>query len=351
MKRKILLGLTGSVASILHKKLIEEFSKIGEISVLLTDKAKHFISDIPEGIKVYCDQNEWKEGVWIKNEEILHIKLRDEYSVLVIAPCSANTLAKISNGLCDNLLTSVARAWDFNKPFIIAPAMNTEMWNHPLTNTQIKTFSSFSTNNLIVPPQKKMLACKTEGMGAMAEICNIASVMKKPLQWFFPIKNCKGIPVGEHPGAFAAQRKHEKHTGLDLYTKDGEPVYAVEDGNIVCTEPFTGPLAGCGWWYDTDCLLVAGSTGVVCYGEITVNSDLKVGDKIKRGQVIGKVKRVLLEGKERPDIIGHSTSMLHMELYPHGTKNPPKGFSDSLHDVSPFLFESEGCPQERFYRQ
>lgn len=67
----------------------------------------------------------------------MHIELRKWADCLLIAPLSANTMAKISNGLCDNLLTNVARAWDYNKPMILAPAMNTMMYENPITKKQI----------------------------------------------------------------------------------------------------------------------------------------------------------------------------------------------------------------------
>jgi len=64
---------------------------------------------------------------------VLHIDLAKWADIFVIAPCSANTLAKLAYGICDNLLTSVARAWDADRPLVIAPAMNTHMWTHPHT--------------------------------------------------------------------------------------------------------------------------------------------------------------------------------------------------------------------------
>ena len=65
---------------------------------------------------------------------MLHIELRKLASILIIAPLSANTMGKIANGLCDNLLTCIARCWDLKRnPFIVAPAMNTMMYEHPIT--------------------------------------------------------------------------------------------------------------------------------------------------------------------------------------------------------------------------
>ena len=72
------------------------------------------------------------------------------------------------------------------------------------------------------------------------------------------------------------------------------------------------------------------------------------GERVEKGQKLGEVKRVLKEGKERPDIMGHSTGMLHMELYPHGQLKASSGFESFLQDPTPFLLESENCPTKRF---
>ena len=98
--------------------------------------------------------------------------------------------------------------------------------------------------------------------------------------------------------------------------------------------------------YYTDCLLVEGATGVVLYGEISIPHQIQPGHRVMKGQYIGNVKRVLRDGKERPDIMGHSTSMLHMELYPHGFYKASKGFENHLDDVTPHLLEAEGCPSK-----
>lgn len=379
MNRRILLGLTGSVASILYAKLIERLSVIGIVDVIVTYRTIHFIKDFNDfeslvesrGGKVYLDEDEWRwkrlhndmdhpkdawypTRHWEANDPILHIELRNKASALVIAPCSLNTLAKISNGICDNLLTTIARAWDFTRPFIIAPAGNTNMWNHPITKKQIREFEGFSKNNVTILPQMKKLACGTEGIGAMGDISSIVDTLTQKLKWKFPlIKNeCSGIPINGHPGSFLCKRKHHVHTGVDLYTDDEAYVYSVEEGTVVGIEHFTGPQDNQPWWNDTECVLIEGASGVVCYGEITPDSNIKVGDNVWTNERIGKVKRVLKEGKERPDIMGHSTSMLHLELYPHGKYKAFEEFGDNpddfniLQDPTPYLLDSLDRPEK-----
>lgn len=137
--------------------------------------------------------------------------------------------------------------------------------------------------------------------------------------WTFPIHSWQGeIPEFSHPGAFGCIRKHDIHTGVDLYVPGPEPFYAVEAGRVVATESFTGPEADSPWWLSTKSILVKGASGVVCYGEVA--PIVKVGDDIRLSQHLGSVAPVLKEAKTRKDIPGHSNFMLHLELYKPGTK-------------------------------
>jgi hypothetical protein len=152
--------------------------------------------------------------------------------------------------------------------------------------------------------------------------------------WLQPLRSYF-VPIPPHPGAFGVQRKHDMHTGVDLYTKDGTSVYAVEDGIVVAVEHFTGEWDGTPWWNNTDCVLVEGKSGVVCYGEIV--SRFKVGDVVSCGDRIATVVRVLKEDKERPDIAGHRPSMLHIELYRPGTRKPATSLGPEVLDPTSYL--------------
>lgn len=94
---------------------------------------------------------------------------------MVIAPLSANSLAKIVGGFSDNLLLSVVRAWDTNKPIAVAPAMNTLMWEHPVTTKQIKVLETEWSWFRVLRPVEKLLACGDSGSGAMKEWSTIVS--------------------------------------------------------------------------------------------------------------------------------------------------------------------------------
>jgi phosphopantothenoylcysteine decarboxylase len=144
------------------------------IRLVVTNNAKYFIDIENIDIECYTDTSEW---TWKKKgDDVLHINLRNWADIFVIVPLSANTLAKISNGLCDNLLTCIARAWNFEKPMIVFPSMNTQMWNHPVTNKQIKLLKDFGIT--VINPIEKMLACGEFGVGAIPEIDTIVSIIQ-----------------------------------------------------------------------------------------------------------------------------------------------------------------------------
>ena len=105
------------------------------------------------------------------------------------------------------------------------------------------------------------------------------------------------------------RRRHDIHKGIDLYAEVGTEVHAVEDGEIVDICWFTGEPIGMPWWEDTKAVYIKGKSGIVVYGEIEPNPDLKIGDTLCLGRNIGKVKRVLKKDNHRP------LSMLHMELH------------------------------------
>lgn len=167
------------------------------------------------------------------------------------------------------------------------------------------------------------------------------------MKWRFPLLTCYGIPVFPHPGCFGYPRRESFHTGVDLYTNDGEEVFAMENGKVVSIEHFTGEWDKSSWWNNTDCILVEGDSGVICYGEVVVCEGLQVGDSVLCGQQIAFVKRVIKEGRERPEITGWSPSMLHVEWYPHGYHKASDGFEDYLLDPTDNLVKNAPANVER----
>eukprot|EP00729_Bicosta_minor_P017841 gene17841-30952_t len=196
---KVLVGVTGSVAAIKLPKLVASLQAAGcgEVAVVSTEHAGHFYSkDVPALSQVvwHSDEDEW--STWKKmGDPVLHIELRNWADCFVIAPLDANTLAKLSAGMSDNLLTCVARAWDFSKPILVCPAMNTAMWDHPVTASSLKTLESWGYSQ--VAPISKTLACGDVGCGAMAEVqtiaAKVAAMLPQPPQPSPPQKSVAAV--------------------------------------------------------------------------------------------------------------------------------------------------------------
>ncbi|KAK2748694.1 hypothetical protein FQN57_000275 [Myotisia sp. PD_48] len=206
-KTHVLLSATGSVATIKLPNIIEALGRHKEFSirVILTQSAETFLggqsAEQPtlqqlrqmDGVDgIYLDRDEWIDP-WVRKNNILHIELRRWADALLISPLSANSLAKITMGIADNLLLSVVRAWDTSgtidiqkkrRPRIfLAPAMNTAMWRHPLTAKQIGQLeTSWGSDNgwiTVLMPMAKELACGDVGDGAMQDWREIVKAIEE----------------------------------------------------------------------------------------------------------------------------------------------------------------------------
>lgn len=169
----ILICCTGSVATIKIPELVDRFRSHPNtvVRLVVSQHSRHFLPDLSElgvlGESVLTDQEEWDS--WTdRGDPVLHIELRKWADICVVAPLSANTLAKLAMGMADNLLTSTLRAWDFSKPICVAPAMNTCMWDHPVTRPQVELVESWGYT--VIPPVVKTLVCGDTGTGAMASV-------------------------------------------------------------------------------------------------------------------------------------------------------------------------------------
>lgn len=224
-KFHVLVAASGSVATIKIPQILHALSKHPNVSVrvILTTAAKTFLAGqsaeqpsvqelalIPNVEAIYDDSDEWAHP-WSRNVPILHIELRRWADIMVIAPLSANSLAKIVNGIADGLLTSVVRAWDTDskvdgpgkagkKIIVVAVAMNTAMFRQPITARQIRILeedwgvksrsAAVSKKDIdgdidgwfqVLPPIGKLLACGDIGLGAMAEWRGIVDVIEERL--------------------------------------------------------------------------------------------------------------------------------------------------------------------------
>jgi len=154
-----------------------------------------------------------------------------------------------------------------------------------------------------------------------------------------PVLLTEDLPKPGDAGFFGSVRRYDVHTGIDLYTDDGEAVYALEDGIVVAIEKFTGEHADSPWWNNTWALLVEGESGVIVYGEITIADGIEVGSQVEIGDVIGNVKQVLKKDKGV-----NPPAMLHLELMEHGNyktqwwklgEPQPKGLLNPYNLINP----------------
>ncbi|KZV81115.1 flavo protein [Exidia glandulosa HHB12029] len=176
----VLLLSTGSVASVKVPLIVKELLQYEDVDVqVASTKASLAFFDrdavTSAGAKLWTDDDEWQ--TWSKiGDPILHIELRRWADVVVIAPCSANTLSKLAHGACDNLCTNVLRALAPGTPTYVFPAMNTFMYEHPLTEEHLRVVRE-TLRYTVVGPIGKALACGDVGVGAMTEWRDIVLIV------------------------------------------------------------------------------------------------------------------------------------------------------------------------------
>ncbi len=211
---KVLLGVTGSVAAVRVPELVEALTAAGHaVKIVATEPATYFFDPAqfpapgrdpgrsPLEATLFRDADEWPGDRYRRGDPVLHVELRKWADLFLIAPLDANTLAKLAVGLCDNCLTCVWRAWDLRKPVVLAPAMNSLMWQNPFTRRHLLAVAAdFGADHLtspsslddwqllarindrskslrVVPPVCKALACGDVGIGGLAEVADIVAAV------------------------------------------------------------------------------------------------------------------------------------------------------------------------------
>lgn len=163
--KNIILGVTGSIAAHKAADLASWLTKKNcDVHVVLTADAQRFITPLPfktlSRNPVVTDLYDEEEG-W----KPTHIKLADEADLLVIAPATANTIAKMAAGIADDALTCIALALNQKARILIAPAMNGKMWLHPATQQNVATLKSRGVE--FIGPEEGLLSCGYEGIGRL----------------------------------------------------------------------------------------------------------------------------------------------------------------------------------------
>ncbi len=166
--KKILLGVSASISVYKSLELIRLLVKSGaEVRVVMSESAKRFITPLTfETISMnkvlHADSEAW-------DKDLNHIKIGEWADLFVIAPASANTIAKLSNAIADNLLLQTALAYPHEK--LLCPAANTNMMNNPIISHSMKMLAL--SNYTVMNTQTKLLACNTKGDGALIDIEDI----------------------------------------------------------------------------------------------------------------------------------------------------------------------------------
>src|SRR5258708_11402072 len=161
MSKNIVLGVTGSIAAHKAADLASLLTKQGcELRVVMTADALHFITPLPFKTlsrhavvtNLYDEEEGWQPT---------HIKLADEADLLLIAPATANVIAKLAHGIADDALTCIALALNTKAKTLIAPAMNGKMWLHAATQQNVKILKSRGAE--FIGPDEGMFSCGYEG--------------------------------------------------------------------------------------------------------------------------------------------------------------------------------------------
>lgn len=178
--KNIVLGVTGSIAAYKAAELASLLTKEGcDVRVVMTADALRFITAVPfktlSRHPVITDLYDEEEG-W----QPAHIKLADEADLLLIAPATANTIAKLALGLANDALSCIALALNPRARVLVAPAMNGKMWLHPATQQNVATLRSRGAE--FIGPEKGLLSCGYEGLGRLWPVEQVAERALKLLR-------------------------------------------------------------------------------------------------------------------------------------------------------------------------
>ncbi|NCD07912.1 MAG: bifunctional phosphopantothenoylcysteine decarboxylase/phosphopantothenate--cysteine ligase CoaBC [Negativicutes bacterium] len=187
--KKIVLGVTGGIAVYKAVDLVSRLRKAGaEVRVVMTKAATEFVT--PLTFKEISG-NAVAVSMWAEKQEfnVEHIALADWADLIIVAPATANILAKAANGIADDLLSTVILA--AKSPIIVCPAMNCQMYANPITQSNLKKLAEFGF--VIMPPASGFLACGTSGIGRLPEPSEIISFVRH----YLSLKNgdLKGVKV------------------------------------------------------------------------------------------------------------------------------------------------------------
>ena len=185
--KNILIGITGGIAAYKICELIRMFKRANaNVRVICTPNAMNFVTKLT--LQNLSQNDVGIEEFELKEFKPEHISYADEADIMVIASATANTISKLANGICDNLLTSIACA--FRKQIIIAPAMNCGMWENKFVQENIQKLQN--AGRIILEPESGYLACGYEGKG---RLCKLETIFDKTVEVLKTEKNLSGKKI------------------------------------------------------------------------------------------------------------------------------------------------------------
>ncbi len=176
---RVILGVGGGIAAYKAAELVRQLQQRGhEVQVVMTRGAREFIQPLTfatlTGKKVITDLFGQDSASDTLSSAVEHIDLAQNHDVLIVAPATADLLAKFATGLADDFLTTLHLA--FTGPVVLAPAMNTAMWEHPATRKNLETLRARSC--FVIDPDDGWLACGTVGAGRFPDPARIAAELE-----------------------------------------------------------------------------------------------------------------------------------------------------------------------------
>ena len=188
MASNIMIAVTGSISSYKIADVVSELGKLGhQVQCILTESAAQFVTPLVLETLTGRPVKSALFGSDVSGTE--HIDLARWADVFVVAPATANALAKLALGLADDLLTTVALAT--TAPIVVVPAMNTVMWDHPTTQQNLDTLVARGV--AVVDPASGMLACGEVGVGKLAPVPAIVAAIEAAL--IYPKQELRGTTV------------------------------------------------------------------------------------------------------------------------------------------------------------
>lgn len=308
--RNILLGVTGSIAAYKAADLCSQLGKLGaNVHVVLTRNAREFV-----GVPTFraLTRNPVLQDVFDEphDRRISHIDVAQTADLVVVAPATANIIGKMANGLADDMLSTCLLAVPASTPLLVAPAMNTVMWQHPATVENVARLKQRGVR--IVEPGQGLLACRDVGVGKLADVQDIVQAIREALA---TDRDFEGVRVLVTAGAtrepldpvrFLSNRSSGKmgyalaeaaaRRGADVTLVSGFATAPVPDGvNLIRVETAEQMLFACEAAFPESRITIAAAAVADYAPEVVAQQKIKKSDSSEDGLV--------LRLKRNPDIV------------------------------------------------